>query len=76
MRRRIRLVGGAPLPPLGVAPQGPGKADFGGFWRGSRKGPRTPQKPAWEGPEDLRPQGGVEGAPHANRDWADDAYVG
>ena len=47
-------MGGAPLPPLGVAPQG---AREGRFWQGRH----DPQNQAWRVTEDLRPEGGVGG---------------
>ena len=55
-----------PYPPWALHRRGPGGPILGGFWRGSRRGPRTPQNGP-EGPEDLCPPGGQGVSGHRPR---------
>ena len=57
MRSRIRVVGGAPPPPLGCAPQGLKKGPLFDPWRSLGEGRFSP--------EDHSPGGGVGGVPPA-----------
>ena len=49
MRSRIRVVGGAPPPPLGVAPQDPKKPEKFALWRADLDGLRGAEDHAQSG---------------------------